>query len=324
MRSRAVEVRTTRCPRMVHPVPVLNWLVRYAPVAADVEIATSSVLDVGSGSVGLSCVFPQARFAGQDLGFSAPVPGQMFAVRTDPGRFPWVDGAFDTVVCLDVLEHVPGHERSRFVRECARVAARRILLSCPTESGLDADEFLLQMYRSSGEEPPSWLGEHLELGLPTIAELEAACEVPGFRHNRWPQVNGLLAGLIVVGDFHPLYRADAATEYQSRHFDWIAALQACRFGDGIRQGIELERIDAGEPIVDPLRFDRTIAAALECPVCRGLLRLDESTTLWCSSCGRTAALDQTGAYDLRVDALTSPRERSRIRNWFRRRARPRR
>jgi len=312
--------RTTRYPSMVHSVPVLNWLVRYAPVAADVEIATSSVLDVGSGSVGLSCVFPQAKFAGQDVAFSEPVPSQMFAVRTDPGRFPWVDSAFDTVVCLDVLEHVPGAERSRFVQECARVAARRILLSCPTDTGVDADDFLLQMYLSSGEEPPSWLDEHVEFGLPTIAELEAACEVPGFHHNRWPQVNGLLAGLIVVGDFHPFYRADAATEYRSRQVDWIAALQACRFGDGIRQGIEMERIDAAEPTVDPLRFDQTIAAALECAVCRGRLGLVESTTLSCSSCGRTATLDQAGAYDLRADGLTSPRKRWRIGKRFRRRA----
>ena len=285
---------------------MLNWLVRYAPVAADVEITRSSVLDVGSGPIGLSCVFPDSRFAGQDVAFPSPVAREMFAVRTDPGRFPWVDGAFDTVVCLDVLEHVAADQRSSLVAECARVASRRVLLACPTDTAVNADEFFLQLYRSRGEEPPSWLTEHMELGLPTVAELEAACAVPGFRHRRWSQVNGLLASLVVVGDLHPFFASGAATEYSKRQPDWIAALQACRFGDGVRQGMELERIEAREPIVDPLRFDETIGRALECAACRGSLCPDRSEMLSCSSCGRTATHDETGALDLRPDALTTP------------------
>ena len=284
---------------------MLNWLVRYAPVAADVEIARSSVLDVGSGPIGLSCVFPGARFAGQDVAFPAPVAREMFAVRTDPGRFPWADGAFETVVCLDVLEHVAADQRSSLVAECARVAARRVLLACPTDAAVNADEFFVQLYRSNGEEPPAWLNEHMELGLPTVAELEAACAVPGFRHERWPQVNGLLASLVVVGDLHPFFAAGAATEYMTRQPEWIAALQACRFGDGVRQGMELERIDARDPIVEPLRFDETIVRALECSVCRGSLR-PHASGLACPSCGRLATHDEAGVLDLRPDALTTP------------------
>ena len=223
----------------------------------------------GSGPIGLSSVFPEARFAGQDVAFPAPVAREMFAVRTDPGRFPWADGAFDTVVCLDVLEHVPAQERSSLVAECARVAARRVLLACPTDTAVNADEFFVQLYRSRGEEPPAWLNEHMEFGLPTVAELEAACAVPRFRPKRWPQVNGLLASLLVVGDLHPFFAPGAATEYSTRQPEWIASLQACRFGDGVRQGMELERIDAREPIVDSRRFDETIAQALECAVCLG-------------------------------------------------------
>ena len=299
---------------------MLNWLVRYAPVASDVDFATSSVLDVGCGSVGLSCVLPETRFAGQDLAFDTPVAQEMFAVRTEPGRFPWTDRAFDTVVSLDVLEHVPDNRRSSFVAECARVATRRVLLSCPTDIGVDADAFFLEMYRSNDEEPPPWLYEHIELGLPSLAELEAACSVHGFRHKTWPQVNGLLASLVVVGDLHPFFAFDAASEYRTRQLDWIVALEACRFGDGIRRGVELERTDACEPIVDPRRFDETIAQALECPVCRGPFRLDASATLSCSSCGHSAARDEAGAYDLRSDALTKrPR---RWLNWPRPRVAP--
>jgi hypothetical protein len=123
--------------------------------------------------------------------------------------------------------------------------------------------------------------------------------------------------LVAVGDLHPFFASDAATEYGQRHGDWIAALQACRFGDDTRQGIELERIEAGEPIVDQSRFYETVARALECAVCRGVLRLDGAATLSCSSCGYTATLDQAGAYDLRRDALAPRRKRWRGRKRFR-------
>lgn len=277
------------------------------------------MLDVGSGPIGLSCVFPEARFAGQDVAFPTPVAREMFAVRTDPGRFPWADGAFDTVVCLDVLEHVAADQRSSLVAECARVASRRVLLACPTDTAVNADEFFVELYRSRGEAPPSWLNEHMELGLPTSVELEAACAVPGFRHKHWPQVNGLLASLVVVGDLHPFFASGAASEYSRRQPDWIAALQACRFGDGVRQGVELERIDARQPIADPQRFDETIAQALECPGCRGFVRSDVSGVLTCSSCGRIATRDEAGALDLRRDALTAPGKLRRARDRLRRR-----
>lgn len=279
---------------------MLNWLVRYAPVAADVEIARTSVLDLGSGSVGLSTVSPGARFAGQDLAFERPVADGMFAVRPDPGRFPWRDGAFDTIVCLDVLEHVPPAQRLSFVQECARVAARRVLLACPTDVGSDTDEFFVQMYRSTGNDPPQWLDEHVELGLPSLADIEAACEVPGFRRRRWPQVNGLLQTLVVIGDVHPFFADDAAVEYRDRKDQWMAALQASRFGEGIRQGVELERIEARAPIVDPERFDETVVQALECPACHGELRRDGPTSLVCTGCARTATTEASGAFDLRA------------------------
>ena len=99
----------------------------------------------------------------------------------------------------------------------------------------------------------------------------------------------------------------------------IAALQAFRFRDGVRQGMELERIDAREPIVDPLRFDETIAQALECAACRGVLGPGASGGLSCSSCGRIATHDETGALDLRPDALAMPGKLQRARNRLRRR-----
>ncbi len=84
---------------------MLNWLLRYVPVVADVDPAVG-VLEVGCGRLGLGSVYNGARFAGQDLDFDGPVSAAVFAVRTAPERFPWADGAFDTVVCVDLLERL--------------------------------------------------------------------------------------------------------------------------------------------------------------------------------------------------------------------------
>src|SRR5687768_5703523 len=95
---------------------MLSRLLRYAPVAADLDPAVG-VLDVGSGRLGLSCVFDGARFAGQDASFPGPVAAAMFGVRASTQRFPWADGAFDTVVCVDSIERLGAGERDAFVAE---------------------------------------------------------------------------------------------------------------------------------------------------------------------------------------------------------------
>src|SRR5689334_6658552 len=103
---------------------MLNWLTRYAFVSAELELAPDgtlreSVLDVGCGPHGLSTAAPETKFAGVDVTFPTEVAPGMVAFRNEPGPLPFADGAFDTVVCLDVLEHVPPAERAGFVHELA-------------------------------------------------------------------------------------------------------------------------------------------------------------------------------------------------------------
>src|SRR5579875_2629151 len=117
------------------PGAMLNWLTRYAPVAAELRLDGSgrlleSVLDVGCGPHGLSIVAPEATFAGIDVMFGEPVAAHMVALCARPGPLPFADRAFDTVVCLDVVEHVAPGERAGFVAELARVAAHRVLVAC--------------------------------------------------------------------------------------------------------------------------------------------------------------------------------------------------
>lgn len=266
---------------------MLNSLLRYAPVAADLDPAVG-VLDVGCGALGLGCVFDGARFAGQDVGFEARVTPAMFAVRTSPGQFPWAEGAFDTVICLDMLVKLEPEERAAFVAGCARIAARRVLIACPT----GAEEAL---YRAAGAEPPPTPYEP-----PSAAAFESCCRgVEGFAAAPWPQVNGLLAGLLVFGDVHPFFASGAAGEFAGRREAWVRALRHARFGEGIRYGFELVREEPRDPLVDPARFDASTAAALECVQCGTRLRLETAVGLRCTGCGCIPARAADGSWDLR-------------------------
>ncbi|MEY2513095.1 MAG: hypothetical protein QOJ89_453, partial [bacterium] len=147
---------------------MLNWLTRYVPAAVAVLHDSGSILDVGCGPHGLACLAPDVPFVGADVAFDGAPAASMVAVVLDPGPLlPFADATFDTVLCLDVLEHVPADERAPFVAELARVAARRVVLACPTDAAQPLDDLL----RARLDPQPGWLAEHGECGLPTEREV---------------------------------------------------------------------------------------------------------------------------------------------------------
>ncbi len=97
------------------------------------------VVEVGAGEGHVTGLlvdrFPDADVIGLDLPDedlaghwrSAGVP--MF--HGDATRLPFADGAIDLVVCLEVLEHVPGPERA--LAELARVCGGTAVMSVPRE-----------------------------------------------------------------------------------------------------------------------------------------------------------------------------------------------
>ncbi len=84
-----------------------------------------SVLDVGCFRRELGAALPGGcRYVGIDLMGRPDV-----TVNLDGGRIPFADGSFDTVVCVDVLEHL---ERIHAVfDELLRVSRHRLLISLP-------------------------------------------------------------------------------------------------------------------------------------------------------------------------------------------------
>ena len=123
--------------------PVVRYLVgRFlSRVATVVERARPHrVLEVGCGE-GIVLEFlarrvPGARLGGLELDLAALARAQdrcpgMPLVRGDVCALPFESRAFDLVLCLEVLEHLP--DPGRALREIRRVARRDCLLSVPHE-----------------------------------------------------------------------------------------------------------------------------------------------------------------------------------------------
>lgn len=153
---------------------LLNWVVRYQPVVAFLERlpASSAVLEVGSGAVGLGCLYGDS-FVGCDVEFGGPPRPRLQPVIASALQLPFADRAFPAVVCLDVLEHVPPSQREALLGELVRVARQTVILAFPRGDGARrADASLARCYHVLRRTQPDWLPEHLTWPLPSRREVE--------------------------------------------------------------------------------------------------------------------------------------------------------
>jgi SAM-dependent methyltransferase len=289
---------------------MLNWLARYASVTSELSLhddqsLAESVLDVGCGPHGLACALPQARFVGTDVQFPGVTARGMIALRNDPGPLPFADAAFDTVICLDVLEHLPAGTRGPFVAELARVAARRVLVACPSNDGAWGQEVIRHAYVQRGLALPGWLDEHDEHGLPAPAAIEEACaSVPGLTARPLPMANGMLATMVTIADMMPEFADQAAAEFAANRAGWLHAFTSARFGHSTRRGYTVQRDARATALVDAGALAETLWRAVRCPDCDGtglepLGSESDPVALRCPQCERVAQRDRADAYDVR-------------------------
>jgi SAM-dependent methyltransferase len=138
-------------------------------IVANLVGAPADLVDVGGLPGQLASFLPHTRV----LAVNVDEPADML-VPMD--QLPFEDRAFETATSLDVLEHIPGDDRARFVRELLRVTRRRAVLCCPLGSPEHraAEEEIQAWYRSVAGDGHPWLTDHLSKGLPTLEELQQA------------------------------------------------------------------------------------------------------------------------------------------------------
>ena len=100
---------------------------RYAVVRGLLDREAKSLLNVGCGD----CYFRDKlkHELSVTLADSAPLDDRV--LKEDVQNLSFPDGAFDIVLCLQVLEHVPDPVRAML--ELKRVAARQLVISVPYE-----------------------------------------------------------------------------------------------------------------------------------------------------------------------------------------------
>jgi ribosomal protein S27E len=278
----------------------LNWLARYLPLQSVLdEQARRSLLEVGSGHVGLGCIV-ESPFVGVDISFPLPPQSPMLPFAYDGERLPFAAASFDTVVSMDTFEHVPPSKRKHFLEELLRVAASKVVISFPADQqGRDADAVMQRTIMSAGLGSPRWLHEHEEHGIPKSAEWEPILNgLAGWTWQSLPTTGSLACVLMTLADVMPTLRPWAQSllrETPEALTQWISMGS---FGPAFRKLYVLERVEAVRAQVE-LSDLRTLLPAVMCPQCDQTQTVKQSESgLTCSACGAAFAMDVRGVVQI--------------------------
>jgi hypothetical protein len=153
---------------------------RYGAIArclrASLGPGTHRVLDIGDSAGYLRVFDDDLVVTALDLSLTpAPLSGTS-RVQGDGTSLPFPDQAFDAVVSSDVLEHVPQHQRSGFLRELHRVTRDLMVVAAPFDTaGVAGVEELVRRYALLATSlPQEQLDEHRDNVLPDLEETSGA------------------------------------------------------------------------------------------------------------------------------------------------------
>jgi SAM-dependent methyltransferase len=99
------------------------------------------------------------------------IPGY---IRGDGTQLPFKDKSFDVVVSSDVLEHIPGDDRIKFMENLLRTAKGFVVLGAPfySRNTALAEDILFEYIRKVLHVQQAQLKEHIDFRLPRTETLE--------------------------------------------------------------------------------------------------------------------------------------------------------
>ncbi len=152
---------------------------RYYPVVRALEeLDVTEVLEVGSGTNGISDYF-DGDVIGVDSDFSKTKLSKnknIKHIKSSITRLPFKANTFKAVVCLDTLEHVPDDLREKAVLELCRVTQKggKLYLGFPTSNlSKFSEEIASALFKRKYKKSDPWLKEHKEFGLPDGEKIES-------------------------------------------------------------------------------------------------------------------------------------------------------
>jgi len=128
------------------------------------KIKWGSILEIGSGDLGISPYLKKYQIVGLDQSFSDK-PSTLKKVVGSATTLPFADNSFDTVLSVDCLEHIPHQLHSQVFAEMLRVAKKQVIISLPCgEAAYKLDKKLDRYYLNKFGQRHHFLEEHVVNG----------------------------------------------------------------------------------------------------------------------------------------------------------------
>jgi 2-polyprenyl-3-methyl-5-hydroxy-6-metoxy-1,4-benzoquinol methylase len=105
-----------------------RWNSYWNQLAEVIKLSPKNVLEIGVGSGVFKTIITELGVKVTTVDIDPELNPDCVATATD---LPFQDSSFDTVVCFQVLEHLPYKNALTAVREITRVSSRNVLISLP-------------------------------------------------------------------------------------------------------------------------------------------------------------------------------------------------
>jgi len=148
---------------------------RYLPVVSvikNLKLEESRILEIGSGSLGI-IPYLKRPVDGLDIDFSGPKTKLLNKIKGSAWELPFKKNSYDTVLSVDVIEHLPKEKRDQSLRESLRVAKKLVVIVVPIGKESEAQDLNLYEYweKIFKNKDNLFLREHTENKLPTGDEI---------------------------------------------------------------------------------------------------------------------------------------------------------